>query len=335
MLYLRSSIDFDKAIEIYDEWFTPFARLRNRLRERGIAFHPRRGDVGFEDARGIPSTDGPPLVIYDRTDGGYLWWLYEPCGSVARRWLLSGRVAGLIKLSRYNALEHYNNPATDEALHARRIRHSSHGEVSPFGCEPRLQLDDRAYAKLQTCPGFWAFDVCRPQALWPLDLEAPRTLDVMCTITVRYECPAISWHRQQALHQLGQLSHLRVFLGRGRVLTLPTYHQLLRQTRICVSPWGWGESCFRDYEALLAGCVLIKPRTDFVDTLLPLDQTHHVSCEPDFSDLPQRVEQVLNNWGSYRQLRQKNREYVLAARNEDRLADQWAAAIRSAAATAE
>ena len=68
MLYLRSSIDFDKAVEVYDEWFTPFARLRNRLRERGIAFHPRRGDIGFEDARRIPSTDGPPLVIYDRTD---------------------------------------------------------------------------------------------------------------------------------------------------------------------------------------------------------------------------------------------------------------------------
>src|SRR5690606_40964747 len=67
------------------------------------------------------------------------------------------------------------------------------------------------------------FDVCRPQAVWPLDLDASRTLDVMCTITVRYGCEAISWHRQQALQQLSGLRHLRVFLGRGRVLPLPTY----------------------------------------------------------------------------------------------------------------
>ena len=29
--------------------------------------------------------------------------------------------------------------------------------------------------------------------------------------------------------------------------------------------------------------MLIKPRTDFIDSGLPLDDRHYVACEPDFS----------------------------------------------------
>jgi hypothetical protein len=331
MLYLRSDIDFQHAVDVYDEWFTPFARLRQRLEDRGIRFHPRRGDIGFADARDMPEADGPPLVLYDRTDGGYLWWVFQPRGDIARRWLASERVLGLLKLSRYLSPAAYNEPATDESLHAQRIRHASRGELSLPESPPRPLLDDRSYAKLTLCPGFWTFDACSPQAVWPLEIDALRRLDVFCSLTTRYACPAISWHRHRALRELSRVRVRRVFLGRGRVLSIRTYHEILRESRIVVSPWGWGETCFRDYEALLGGCVLIKPRTDFVETLLPLEAgRHYIPCEPDFSDVAERIEEVLAKWPSFREQRLRNREYALRAHDVDQQADDWAESIRRA-----
>ena len=33
----------------------------------------------------------------------------------------------------------------------------------------------------------------------------------------------------------------------------------MRRARICVSPLGYGEVCWRDFEAVIFGCLLIKP----------------------------------------------------------------------------
>lgn len=37
------------------------------------------------------------------------------------------------------------------------------------------------------------------------------------------------------------------------------YDRELRDARICVSPFGYGELCWRDFEAIMAGCLLVKP----------------------------------------------------------------------------
>ncbi len=90
----------------------------------------------------------------------------------------------------------------------------------------------------------------------------------------------------------------------------------------------WGETCIRDYEALLAGCVLIKPRTDFIDSAFPLTERNYVACEPDFSDLMDRVRQVLDNWSHHADRALSLRHEVLGARSPDVIADVYAAALR-------
>lgn len=52
-----------------------------------------------------------------------------------------------------------------------------------------------------------------------------------------------------------------------RSISYIDYLHLSDQAKIIVSPWGYGEICYRDFEALLDDCVLVKPRTDFVQTL--------------------------------------------------------------------
>jgi len=63
------------------------------------------------------------------------------------------------------------------------------------------------------------------------------------------------------------IAKLEPLCARCRViLSLPTsrvprpqYYEELRRSRICVSPFGYGEACGRDVEATICGCLLIKP----------------------------------------------------------------------------
>ncbi len=348
MIRFQSFVDLQQP----DEYTAPFARLLPALRDRGISFDSRTGDLILADGDCYPRDDDRPAVLLDRNDSAALWWMFRPDADAARRHLQSEKVLALIKVSRYSNRSFYD--PSGETVHSRRIRLASCETASKNGGQPASQnapprlgkpsdkstapdestaahestaLGKREYEKLVLGPGFWAFDACGWQGKDDVDFGKGRSLDVFCAITVNYSCPLISWHRRAALRRLTEMRNLRCFITRGRVLPPDIYHYLLRQARICVSPWGWGETCHRDYEALAAGCVLIKPKTDFIDSLLPLDERHYVACEPDFSDLEVQISRVLENWSAYRTQREANRQYVIEARNPDWLAEQCAQSL--------
>jgi hypothetical protein len=78
----------------------------------------------------------------------------------------------------------------------------------------------------------------------------------------------------------------RVLAPRDRVSQEQYYSEMLR-ARICVSPYGFGELCWRDFEAVLCGCLLVKPNMDHVRTwpdIFVADETY-APVKWDYSDL--------------------------------------------------
>lgn len=75
------------------------------------------------------------------------------------------------------------------------------------------------------------------------------------------------------------------------------YIQEMMQSRICVSPFGYGEICWRDFEAVAFGCLLIKPDMDHVesrpDIFRPFET--YVPVKWDFSDLREKISHYLND----------------------------------------
>lgn len=311
----------------------PFAHIHDRLRDRGIEFHPAAGDFVFADSNHDPPAADRPLVLLDRSDGAFLWWRFQPQGQIVRTILESSNLLGLIKISRYRSRHLYNSAKTDCSHHARLIR-DVRSSGAPAGSETFVEpISDRAFSRIRLGVGYWAFDQCDPLVLdGGFREDRKRPIDVFCAVSVDYLCPTISWHRETAIDRLSRLPGIRTVLGRGRVFSDHQYRELLQRSRICVSPWGWGETCIRDYEALLAGCVLIKPRTDFIDSALPLDDRHYVACRPDFADLGERITEVLDQWPAFAARAPELREYVLRARDPNAIADQYAAAIRESVA---
>jgi hypothetical protein len=306
----------------------PIRRVAPQLHARGVALVRQTPDVILVDGGNAEAIPGScPVILFDKSDGGMLWWNFASHGGWGRRLLKSPRVLGMLKLTRYTRAECYNHACAEDAYHIEQIYRAANGELPRPGPAPTLAVGDRDLSRIEVGYGFWAFHCCDPLPDHRIDDGQNRELDVFCALTMAYTSPGVTYHRRLAVEKLEQLRHLRAMIVRGRCLPSDVYLNAMRQARVCVSPWGWGETTIRDYEAMYAGCVLIKPRTDFIHSWPVIDERHYVPCAVDFADLPAKIAHVLANWEQYHPMRVDNRERLLALRRPEALADRLAALI--------
>lgn len=166
--------------------------------------------------------------------------------------------------------------------------------------------------KLVLGPSFPTAPGILPALLGQRPAAADRPIDLHARFTIE----GTPWYRamrseaQAALAALGDLT----LLHEGAV---PLHRFLieLQRAKLCFSPFGYGEVCWRDYEAIMAGAVLIKPDMGHVETdpdiFVPWETYVPVRWDlADFgdtvrrlsADLPQRERiagqafEVLQNW---------------------------------------
>lgn len=107
-------------------------------------------------------------------------------------------------------------------------------------------------------------------------------------------------HRRECVKKLNSLSK-RIKIEIGKV-NHDKYIQNMFKSKICISPWGLGEVCFRDFEAVNNGTILIKPDMSHVDTWpnVYIPNVTYIPCKVDFSDLKDIVDEVLINYSKYK-----------------------------------
>lgn len=140
------------------------------------------------------------------------------------------------------------------------------------------------------------------RAVLPL---SDREIDVHCRVGLS-DHGVEDWyrlHRRAVLRVLesSQPGH-RVVIGAsgadvGPPIPRRRYLRELRQARVCVSPFGYGEICYRDFEAVAAGCLLLKPDMAHVrtepDIYMPFET--YVPFRWDLSDLREVLEHYLHD----------------------------------------
>jgi Glycosyl transferases group 1 len=115
-----------------------------------------------------------------------------------------------------------------------------------------------------------------------------KDVDILCRASVPKDW--ISPLRRIVIERLAPLA------DRYRVL-LPTYkvkqdqyNKEMQRGRICVSPLGYGEVCWRDFEAIICGCLLVKPDMSHLrsdpDIFVPGET--YVPVRWDYADLPEK-----------------------------------------------
>ena len=113
-----------------------------------------------------------------------------------------------------------------------------------------------------------------------------RDIDVSCRAYVNSEV-WIHGLRDTALTRMEEMAaRFRVLAPRDRVSQEKYYDEMLR-SRICVSPFGFGEICWRDFEAILCGCLLVKPDMGHVRTQanVYIRDVTYVPVRWDYADL--------------------------------------------------
>ena len=140
-----------------------------------------------------------------------------------------------------------------------------------------------------------------------------RDIDVIC----RSVCPPDKWiypFRGPLADRLSPLQgRFQVLLPGQRVPQSQYYAEMLR-SRICVSPFGYGEICWRDYEAVLCGCLLVKPDMSHLrtepDLFVPGDT--YVPVQWDFCDLAETVARYLEDEAERRRIARRAYDVLTA-----------------------
>lgn len=124
-----------------------------------------------------------------------------------------------------------------------------------------------------------------------------RSIDINCRLGVLEPPPWYYYHRITALNKIRSLRNKYRIVASSEKLSRDDYFNELRNSKICISPFGWGEVCLRDFEAIISGSLLIKPSMEHVTTLpnVYLKNKTYVPVEWDLSDLKEKCIYYLNN----------------------------------------
>lgn len=153
-------------------------------------------------------------------------------------------------------------------------------------------------------------------------LPAPRLEGRSVDIASRAYVPPTLWThglRAPVVEQLERMSaRFRVVAPRDRVGQDQYYRELL-DAKLCVSPFGYGEICWRDFEAILCGCVLVKPDMGHVrtqpDVFIPGET--YLPVRWDYADLAEQCERLLADDARRQAMARRARDALAQALGED------------------
>jgi hypothetical protein len=105
----------------------------------------------------------------------------------------------------------------------------------------------------------------------------------------------VTQHRLDCITAVNNLS-CKSFASTNK-LYYKDYINYANNSKLFVSPYGWGEFSHKDFEITLLGCILIKPSSNSIISYPNIyeDGVTCISCKLDYSDLEEKVNYLLNN----------------------------------------
>lgn len=104
-----------------------------------------------------------------------------------------------------------------------------------------------------------------------------------------------------------------------------TTTRILNKAKIAISPYGMGELCYRDLEAIQHGCIIIKPNMDNIITEpnLFIPNETYIPCKLDYSDLNDIISNILENYNKFIYISDNARKRLIAVYSYHNVAMYW------------
>ena len=117
--------------------------------------------------------------------------------------------------------------------------------------------------------------------------------NIMFNFNIHYSRFYIAYQRKE-LNKLFDLE-------KNDRLTKYGYYKKLSNSKMCISPFGWGEIAYRDYEAFINQSILLKPNMDHIETWPELyikDKTY-LDFDWSLENVKSISEKVIDNYEKY------------------------------------
>jgi len=140
--------------------------------------------------------------------------------------------------------------------------------------------------------------------LYPLrfrDVNQERPLDIVFRGTLHQDLTTQHAVSGQRNHVLQLLKGLKRNIPGGEITGKRAYWRELKMARVGISPFGWGEICYRDFEILISGCLLIKPDMNHLETYpdVFVDRETYLAVRWDLADLENQLNTVMDDFDAY------------------------------------
>ncbi|RRN76318.1 glycosyltransferase family 1 protein [Pseudoxanthomonas sp. SGD-10] len=152
-----------------------------------------------------------------------------------------------------------------------------------------------------------------PYNFYPLkytSVHHPRQLDLTFRGTIHKENTGVYKIAEQRNKILTMLKSYNGKIALGPSIHKSKYWKELRNSKLSISPYGWGEICYRDFETFIAGALLVKPSMEhlvtYPDVFIPNET--YVPLTWSLADLPEKIEQVMSNFSYYQQIAKNGQE---------------------------
>lgn len=151
------------------------------------------------------------------------------------------------------------------------------------------------FEKLWVSPHFAFADYMLPGFVGPFPSQEGRDVDLHARIAVK----GSKWYaamRREAWSKATAWQDKIKVVHEGRVSREEFLAELYR-SKLCFSPFGYGEYCWRDFEAMLTGSLLLKQDMSHIkgcpEAFIPFET--YVPLSWDLSDFDEKVEYYLNH----------------------------------------
>ncbi len=121
--------------------------------------------------------------------------------------------------------------------------------------------------------------------------EKLRSNDVFCRISTNYSRETVAFHRLLLKKKLEENFDI------GKV-SIYKYIQEIKNSKIVISPFGWGEFSLRDFETFISGGILIKPDMEHLETYpnFYIPNETFIPFKWDFSDINEIIHDTISNY---------------------------------------
>ena len=124
----------------------------------------------------------------------------------------------------------------------------------------------------------------------PVPNAQTRTKDLSARFGISYSRETVRYQREQIRDLLSRRLDTRKLNRRG-------YMKELRQSKIVLAPFGWGEITLKDFEVFFTGGMLLKPSMEHMETWPDFyaDGLTYKSFDWNLSDVEKKIEWALEN----------------------------------------